>query len=366
MSYRLLVASVALAGCNFVYGLDKTKLKDQSPRVLTFDNRAAATDLVEFPVLVVIERTSELEITDPTTELRFEDTDTGADLPFEIERWVPGGESSVWVRVPTIAAGSTTDSILMHFGNEEDFGTTQGPNAAAVWNGYGLVAHGTVADGVVPDVTANGYPGRGAASVEPGVIGDAIGLGGLVTFENSTPLFDGWPQFTLELWLYADYPTASVTAGSEPSVLGRGGALDLGRVYQPRNQSVPTLPEHILRFQIDTRFDGLDELGEPNGAYQNVDFTIRRWTYVTFTYDGQSQYVYVNGEFAGRTSFTSPNPLRTGAGTFHLGNSNNTMVGMVDEVRVAPAYRDPYWVHAQYLSMTRRFATLGAHVDDMR
>lgn len=68
-------------------------------------------------------------------------------LPYEIEKWNEQGESIVWVRVPTFAAGA---HIYMYYG-----GPVVEQNAAAVWSGYTGVWHMAEADGTVVDATGN-------------------------------------------------------------------------------------------------------------------------------------------------------------------------------------------------------------------
>ncbi len=50
-------------------------------------------------------------------DLRFVDADDATELLYDVERWNPGGESLIWVRVPRIDAQSDTDTIWMYYGN---------------------------------------------------------------------------------------------------------------------------------------------------------------------------------------------------------------------------------------------------------
>ena len=78
---------------------------------LTFDNSGQAQDLDDFAVLVVLNsgNVDYADIQDQGQDLRFFDTD-GTPLAYEIEEWNESGDSLVWVRVPRIDAGSSTDS----------------------------------------------------------------------------------------------------------------------------------------------------------------------------------------------------------------------------------------------------------------
>ncbi|MEM7313229.1 MAG: DUF2341 domain-containing protein, partial [Planctomycetota bacterium] len=87
-------------------------------RELTFDNSASTSNLTNYPVLVTLDASNiDYSQTQNTGEdLRFVDSN-GTVLDYEIEVWNESGVSTVWVEVPQIDTGSTTDSILMYYGN---------------------------------------------------------------------------------------------------------------------------------------------------------------------------------------------------------------------------------------------------------
>jgi len=355
MSYRVWTLALALLGaCNFVYGLDETRLRNTSPRTLVFDNSASATDLIEFPVMIAPDRSFDFEdIIEPNTNIKFVDPTTQAELPFDIEVWNRDGGSVFWVRVPKITARSTTDYIEMHFG--ADILTTGNSN---VWGpDYDLVVHGA-AGGNAPNVAGNAYQGRGTTPVvtTEGVLGDGIGMPNTVTFEGSNTLLNGWEQFTLEFWLYADYPSIPalppMTQAIEIRVLDRGGSMNLGRLIQ-------TETPDILRLQIDTHFVG-------DSLFDAASTHLQRWTYIVFTFDGQAQWVYRDGGFESFTRMAAPTRLQTddplNPHLFRLGDqgANRLLQGKLDEIRVSHVARNDDWVYAQYLSMTERFVTFVA------
>src|SRR3990170_645825 len=113
----------------------------QFKRKLTFNNATVAVNLVDFPVLVVLNssRIDYSQTQDAGQDLRFTDSDGTTILPHEIEQWNEAGTSYVWVKVPQIDASSTTDHIWMYYGNAS---AVDGQNPAAVWsNGFEAVYH---------------------------------------------------------------------------------------------------------------------------------------------------------------------------------------------------------------------------------
>jgi hypothetical protein len=345
MSYGAWVcAAAALGACNFVYGLDGTRLANGSPRALVFDNSASGTDLVDFQLLVAPDGSFDFtDVTDPERNIRFVDPRTEVDLPFEIERWDPSGGSLFWVRVPRITARSTTDHIEMHFG-----ATVAGTRDPDVWRDYDLVVHAP-RDGIVASAVGT-YTGRGTAPITAtsGAVGDAIAMPNTITFESSGALLNGWDKYTLEFWIYADYATIPALVQNTPpiqmGVLDRGGSINLGRLIQYQ------IPD-ILRMQIDTHYDAGD-------LYLSSFVQLQRWLYIVFTFDGQAQWVYRDGAFAAVDGYASGAKLIAGANLLRLGAGvSNTMKGGIDELRLSRVGRNDDWVNAQYLSMTGRFIT---------
>ena len=86
---------------------------------LTFDNSARVETLVDFPVLVTLTpaRVDYGKIQLQGEDIRFIDGNTGAVLEYEIETWVDGGTSRIWVKVPQIIGFSQVDHIWLYYDN---------------------------------------------------------------------------------------------------------------------------------------------------------------------------------------------------------------------------------------------------------
>lgn len=343
---------VGVAACSFAPSLGGTTGGDDDAavdpgqlRIVTFANAASTTDLLGFPVVIPIGPTDvdHAQITDPTTQLRFRDPDSATDLPFEIDRWDAAGESLVWVRVPKIDAGSTTDTIELRFGTD----VATAANAPGVWAGYDLVQH---LDAALADSTGNGHTGDRVAVVDAdGQLGGAQQFSGgsqRITFASSGSLFDGWPAFTLELWLRLDYATIGAVA-DDSGVIDKGGPMSLGRVFTPNANTVV--------FQTDFQFD--DPMNGTNGAFENTGLSLGTWTHLAYSYDGQRLRMFANG--AQVRDEAHPSTLTSGNNGVLLGSGGNGATRMtIDEVRISQTPRDLDWLRAQHLAMTRQFVTI--------
>lgn len=334
------MALLALAGCDLVYGLNG-RSDSSAPTEIRFDNTASRSDLEQVPVLVSFDpETFDLAaVGDPEVDLRFSDPSTGADLPYEVERWEAGTEALVWVRVPRIAARSRDTTIVLTLDGAE----AERIDPTKVWEGYDLVLH----DGRRNASGANLAPSLvGVQNVE-GALGEGLALvpgrDQRVTFAGGGALFDGWQQFTLELFIYPDYASFDLD-DLEPRVLDKGGSLNLGRLISLNGTDGPIV------LQVDMHFTNDD-------LYPQVYVAPEAWSYIVFAFDGQRLWLYFNGIYAGLYATNAMTSLVPSSQSFELGDVNNAFDGMLDEIRVSQTYRRPDWVYAQYLSMSRRFLT---------
>lgn len=333
-----------------MFGIDDIVLQSSNPRTLVFQNSESTVDLIDFPVLVSLDATRIAygDVTNAATDLRFHDPVTDLDLPFDVDTWNPRGESAVWVRIPRLHAASTTDSILMFYGAD-----ARGlASSRDVWRGYQLVLHGSPSDFHNAAGTAYSGVDSGITAID-GPIGSAYGLHGggehTITLADSGALFNGWQQFTLELWMYVDIASAEQLT-FEPRFLDKGPALSLGRLFK-----APGL-EGFVDFQIDL---GLTS----NTVTAPQIVPLKRWFHFVYAYDGQNLWLYRNGIYIDVMHFMSPQALVADANPVVLGATSDALPGGLDEIRFSSTYHDPDWVFAQELSMTRQlvhFVTPGS------
>lgn len=329
---------LALAtGCNAAFRLGDTVLVGDNPRILVVDNSATPRDLADFPLPIFLDssRVDYRAITDPSSDLRFHDVASDSDVSFEVDHWDPTGASIVWVRMPLLPARANDTRLEMFYGPTAR-GTEVPPD---VWKDYDLVLHGES----FTSSTAAAYTGDPTAiTAFDGPLGSAYGFSSssAIGLPGTKPVLDQWPQFTIELWLYADYPDATALGG-EPRFITKSTAITNGRLFQ--NANIPQLVE----VQID--------IGFASGIRSFDPFVIpvQRWVHLAWTYDGQLLWRFRDGIFEdphpyGSTLDADLAPIVLGRAT------GGAVAGGLDEVRITHVYRDPDWMNAEYLAMTGR------------
>ena len=274
---------------------------------------------------------------------------TDADLPFEVEAWNPA-ESEVWVRVPLLPAGSTTTSIVMSFGADDGFA----PNGAATWAGFELVEHmaATLANSVGGTYAAS----RTSTGTGAGQIADALTFSGSgseqVNFAGAGQLFDGWPKFTLEFWIYPDYADPMQLEDPvhrEPQFMDKGGPLRGGRLYTPGQNGTS------INLQIDFHFTG----GSANDSYLATEVKPMTWTDIVYTFDHENLTLYQDGlEVITKKMTAAGQSLAGSSSSFLLGDTGGAMAGMLDELRIEQTEHSADWVMAQHRSMVRELVTI--------
>lgn len=329
---------------------------------VTLDNSASAEALTDFPVLVHLTG-SDFNFSRAQAnggDVRFTDSDGTTLLNHEIEKWDKAGQEAwVWVKVPQIDAGSTTDSIYMYSMN---LAAPALPATAAeqVWsNGYVMVHHldeTASAGSVVYDSTSNSLDGQNNADSTvsaPGIAGDAFSLaatGGAGPYDyvrvpggtGSDTTLD-LTSLTLEGWFKPSSSSSgdwSIHGGAQfgtSSMLTRFGAV-IG--------------------------DWTDGSGV---AYTTTPMTVGQWSYIVGTADYDS-----GANFTSIAAYTDGVSEKTGGrsgvfytqGSYYIGNSKDFpgsrgFPGAIDEVRLSSVARTADWVEAQFLSMTGDYVTFG-------
>ena len=329
-------------------------------RSIVFDNSAQASSLTRFPVLVELPATFDYGNTqDAGQDVRFFDPD-GTALAFEIEQWDEGGVSAVWVNVPRIDAGSTTDSIVMYYGNST---VGDGQDPALVWNNdYRMVYHLetlTESSGTFGPATSTGGS-AGAAIVAGGRT--FSGNGQHLDLGTNLAVLNAVGAATISAWIRFD----SLPGTTEVFGVTRGGSNTNSRInLGSRGSEVG-----IIARSVDANSG---ENGDKEFVTTSGPLTAAAWYHVAAVVDyaNDDVRIYVNGTAqpvqgipSGVIDFANTATPGTNSNQAKIGSDEagvaGQLLGSVDEARLMRGTRSNDWIRAEYLSMTGGLASLGA------
>ena len=344
----LLFAALAVP-CSLLADMDWTAYAKSFD--ITFPGYTGATTLTNFPVLVRLSSTRnkfDYSKCIDGSDLRFSDAE-GNLLSHEIDTWNYGGESLVWVKVPSFNASTT---ITAHYG----FTGGQPPAVTAsdvwsadyvgVWHMKEIGVPLAESSGVSVPISTDSTGGK-AVYGYAGVIGNAVDMSaaswghGLSAEDNDA--FDGFTDFTLEMW------TKQNTWRSGANV---NSTLIAKRIYSSSDQSY---------YWYLNRANDLDG---PAGAliFTNGVTTLYAtgnrgkpeadvWTHQALVRDTAANsyraYVGGGGTYTSTSSFGTE-PVFAGSGPLHIGGWSNAYAfpGQIDEVRISRVARSADWIKA--------------------
>ena len=287
---------------------------------------------------------------------------SGNALPYELENWDTAGESRLWVRVPSVAAGTT---LTVYYGSAE---TVAPP--AGVWSGYAGVWHlNEAGDGTmtIADSTANKLDGTSHASSKArsdGKLGAARGLeldgknGAMTTVPSSAVLDALVPTFTVSGWV-------------------RPTTLAMSWSYLFARKTSDSDPTWGLQFRAsgDANTVGIYSNGnadnDSNRAVFSTSgrFSANTWTKYHVVYDDTTIRLYLDGELvASKTALPGAAVSKSngfGIGGFPTSANHSSLRGDQDEVRLMSGTVSAAWVAAEYRQESGAVALSYGAVGDM-
>jgi len=337
----------------------------QYRRQLVFDNSASSSNLIDNAVLVKLHATASDAIQidysatqDAGQDLRFVDS-TGTVLAYQIEQWDESGYSYVWVKVPQINAGSTTDSISMYYGNAN---IAAGQNADAVWS-----------SNLVAVFHMNGNAGDSTAFTNNGTLTNIATASGQVA---NALTFDG-----------VDSRINAGSASSVDDIFAGGGAISAwinpvswgetgyGRIADKGTTSNSALGWGFRTAGTNTS-DGYvlfkSDFTGTTGRWQTSAGTVslNSWQNVAVVYDNSSAtnvpQIFVNGVQLAVTQVTAQaGTAQSDAGqNLFIGNrsgaSDRTFDGRIDEVRFSNTALSVDQILADYKTVSGTYVTAGS------
>lgn len=317
-------------------------------RTITINN-ATIGQLTDFPLLVRLDA-SRIDYglcQGNGQDLRFYDADGVTELSYEIERWFTSGTSLVWVKVPQIDAGSTSDSIVMRYGNPN---AGAGSNAAAVWSSeYKGVYH--MADG--NDSTANANHATASS---------------MVTY-SSTAQMGGKGFFDAALNPYIQIPTTGLTtaAGTIEAIVEMRTAPTATN-YRFAFSHTNTGAERIYLGAVHTSRAFFGTFGDnATGVTSATAYTLNTLTYVSITYTGLNFTMYFNGVQTDTGSAFGHTGILPSA---KIGNYGQTPTatwawdGYIHEMRMLSSAKSADYMTANNRAITDTYLTFGAETDN--
>jgi hypothetical protein len=305
-------------------------------RILTIDNTGLAA-LADYPLLVELD-SARIRYSTDGADLRFTTTG-GTALDYEIESWNPSGRSFVWVRVPTIPAGTTT-AIVMLYGNPAAVDAQQ---PAMVWdNNYIGVWH--LAD--AHDSTGRNTSTNHSATTTSGQIGTAMAFASGHYIDTGS--HDHPTQWTLEAWI--DPNAASMSGVSNGSSI------------------VARFPNYLLLwdcsnsvFCTSTLYNGSSTTTTYKAVYTG---SAGQWSYIAGTYDGQKLTAYTGGAQTDQQS-TTDTPIDTTPTSLDatIGIRQDLLgpyTGGIDEVRISKVSRSADYLQANAKAVAGTYISFGA------
>ncbi|OPH59924.1 hypothetical protein BC351_18530 [Paenibacillus ferrarius] len=343
------------------------KDKDRNYRIMiSFDNQAAVEDLLDFPVPVKLDASKiNYSVTDQD-DLHFFSGDQTIQLPYEIEKWDPQGESIVWVKVPKIRSASSTDHMWLYYGGS----SLKTNDPQQVWNSdFLLVYHfgQRIIDNLAnpkqveqfKDSTAN-------ANIGMRQVKNSTISGTSYTLEGTDPKYHRVGRYFESLWATI-YPANTTNKGAlgngESQITISGWArLTNGKVVGNMlvRENAFWMKAVAGKWMANVYTDAADNnLNGQNASLQlNGGTTDYNWTYLSLTYNsalaGNNLILYRDGVKVaeGRRSGN----IKAGDALMIGGNS---IKGGIDEARISRTARSASWVQAEYLSMTDKFLIYG-------
>ena len=355
---RCLLMSVVLLMAISAFAVPLKKAK------LTVAGFEGTTTLENFPVLVRIspERISGFSYDDCASDgsdISFA-LENGEILPHEIDTWVNGGESLVWVRLPALQGTETSFYFRWN-----DLGPAENI-PSNVWSAdYAGVWHMNGANGVTTDSTEHGL------HAEPKVAPNSADASTLDTYSIGVAGKVGTARQTAE-----DGKGGYLSVSNHDSLSLGGTFVVSGWVYLTGLRAQHRLIGHKsawnstdgweveLRDWSKVRVRGASSAEDKD---KEICSPKDKWVHLAFVYNESICTIYTNGFKSASASIVAPKdnslPLSFGCGA--NGTTGNYYIrGYFDEFRLKDGVPSAEWIKAEYDSMeSDNFITYAAAED---
>jgi hypothetical protein len=314
-----------------------------SRRKITFAEDVLELGLTDIPIMLRLNESRVMydSIDEFVPDIRFYDGTLETELPYEIERWIHGSQSIVWVRVASIDKSTAGRSIYLYYGKSD---LDEGHAPQDVWEDYRAVWHMNRDDeGKMPDASGNGHDGilsgGGAMSSTTDLAGPALSISASASYleiPHAPELVPG-QSFTIEGWINADI------IDDQPRFLVRKRD---SYAIEASSEGEGT-PRGVVWFE--TSADR--SVSAPTALEEN------RYTHLALVYDGASTTFafFIDGKSAVEREPPS-DPAASSETAVEIGLE---AYGLIDEVRISDVVRSPAWLTVQRRAMLDDLLTFG-------
>ena len=329
------------------------ELENWNKRIkITVDNSAQSQTLTNFPVLVKL-NSSNISYSDfksDGSDLAFYTSSLDDWLDYEIDTWDTSGDSFIWVRIPSIAGGSSGGYFWLYYSSDINTGT-EDPDS--VWeDDYRGVWHLGESGSSYSDSSPYGNTGTGGLNgqTDPGTQSGTVGLAQNLSLT-----------------------TDSISVPANSSINDLGPVTYSFWVYNSGNTGDRLLSKDKFEFWVSSSTYIRVEISYSGGTMQR-EFNVmpeNSWTYAAITWDGTLDgskiLVYSNGisVLPGSSGNTSGTRSSDASSDLYIGNdtffsASNGKNCILDEFRISGKVRSADWIAAQYLSQSDSFLSYGA------
>ncbi len=311
-------------------------------------------------------------------DIRFMDSHGNA-IPFEIDTWDTSGESLIWVRVPSVAQGTT---FTMLFSGNPAVANTP----SAVWSDYSGVWHLNDLGTDMTQHSQGSYPNSTAATGIDGhlslmSIPDEAGRFGKSFRVNDSADWNNGNFNEGGVWVNDVGADSPLDGNSVFTISGwfkhQNWHYNYDKMFfkrpDEREDDQGSFVSLIGSNNYDPKVAARGSKGSDNGFRVRLDsatemkahFT-NNWVYVTFVFDNRTCSIYENGALckSGTTVAATDNdyPLVFGNNTSIASGAsgNQAWNGWIDEVRLLKSAKSADWIAAEYAAMAgESFVTAG-------
>lgn len=317
------------------------------------------TELTDVPVPVILNpgRIDYSLFLRDGADIEFRASQTGAVLPFELERWNPEGESIYWVRIPWVHPVDGA-AIEISYGSRV---AGDGNDPAAVWsNGYAVVLHFAEPGPPFADSSGNGNVAHADGAI------------------TAPPIVDGIVGHGTD---FRDAGTAGLRIDPSPSIATLGpvsfefalrGCGDCRNAMLLFRDSLFVRPTTgggwpTLRYQQNFTGPGTRDKTSSDDLLveQGFPWESDEWVFGSISWDGEPDPEVLEIRADGREVFPAilarggtgdpvphadiPLYIGTGGAITGLGawTASFPLDGVLDEVRIATVPRSPDWARFQ-------------------